>query len=125
LPAVVVDAWTRGGGTNEKIPGLATQQTSTQTKALAPVVQSRRAATARFEIRAVLDSSWLQVHRGSLAGPIVYQGTLEKGQSQLFVGRRLWIDVGPPEGRQGLLNGHVVHLPGGRPNVVVVAPPPG
>jgi len=122
VTALVIVAWTRGGATNDKIPGLATQQTSTQAKALSPVVQSRRAATARFEIRAVLDSSWLQVHRGSLAGPVIYQGTLEKGQTQLFVGRRLWIDVGRPEVLQALLNGKVVHLPGGGPKVVVVTP---
>ena len=122
VTALVIVAWTSGGGGTQKVPGLVTDQTSTQAKPLAPVVQPRRVSTARFEIRAVLDSSWLQVHRGSLAGPIVYQGTLEKGQTQLFVGRRLWIDIGRPEVVQALLNGKVVHLPRGGPKVVVVTP---
>jgi cytoskeleton protein RodZ len=120
VTALVIVAWTRGGAQNQNIPGLATHQSTTQTKPLAPVVQPRRVTVARFEIRAVLDSSWLQVHRGSLTGPIVYQGTLEKGQTQLFVGRRLWVDIGRPEVLQAQLNGKVVHLPGGGPKVVVV-----
>ena len=120
VTALVIVAWTRGGQQNENIPGLGTQQSTTQAKPLTPVVQPRRVTVARFELRAVLDSSWLQVHRGSLAGPIVYQGTLEKGQTQLFVGRRLWIDIGRPEVVQAQLNGRVVHLPGGGPKVVVV-----
>jgi hypothetical protein len=122
VTALVIVAWTRGGQANENIPGLGTDQTTTQAKPLAPVVQPRRVTTARFEVRAVLDSSWLQVHRGSLAGPIVYQGTLEKGQTQLFVGRRLWVFFGRPEVVQALLNGKVVHLPRGGPKVVVVTP---
>jgi hypothetical protein len=120
VTALVIVAWTRGGPESQKIPGLATQESTTSAKPLAPVVQPRRSTVARFEVRAVLDSSWLQVHRGSLAGPIVYQGTLEKGQTQLFVGRRLWIDVGRPEVLQARLNGKVVHLPTGGPKVVVV-----
>jgi hypothetical protein len=122
VTALVIVAWTRGGTEGQKIPGLATQQSTTAAKPLAPVVQPHRATVARFELRAVLDSSWLQVHRGSLAGPIVFQGTLEKGQTQLFVGRRLWIDVGRPEVLQARLNGKVVHLPTGGPKVVVVTP---
>src|SRR5689334_388151 len=48
VTALVIVAWTRGGAANPQIPGLATQQTSTQAKPLAPVVQPRRVATAKF-----------------------------------------------------------------------------
>jgi len=71
-------------------------------------------------VTAALDSSWLQVHRGSVTGPIVYQGTLEKGEKQLFVGRRLWIDVGRPEVLRAKLNGRAVRFPTGGPKIVVV-----
>src|SRR6058998_2644552 len=97
VTALVIVAWTRGGPENQSIPGLATGQTTTQAKTVAPVLRPKRPVVARLEVTASLDSSWLQVHRGSVTGPIVYQGTLEKGQKQLFVGRRLWIDVGRPE----------------------------
>ena len=119
VTALVIVAW-RGGGQDQAIPGLATQQTTTQAKPVTPVVRPKRPVVARLEVTAALDSSWLQVHRGSVTGPIVYQGTLEKGQKQLFVGRRLWIDVGRPEVISATLNGHVVRFPTGGPKIVVV-----
>jgi hypothetical protein len=120
VTALVIVAWTRGGQENQAIPGLATQQTTTQAKPATPVARSKRPVVARLEVTAALDSSWLQVHRGSSAGPLVYQGTLEKGQKQLFVGRRLWINVGRPEVIRATLNGRVIHFPTGSPKVVVV-----
>jgi hypothetical protein len=60
------------------------------------------------------------VHRGSSTGPLLYQGTLEKGQRQLFTGRRLWIDIGRPEVVTARLNGKLVHLPTGGPENLVV-----
>jgi len=119
VTALVIVAW-RGGGKDQAIPGLATQQTTTQAKPVTPVVRPKRPVVARLEVTAALDSSWLQVHRGSVTGPIVYQGPLEKGQKQLFVGRRLWIDVGRPEVISATLNGHVVRFPTGGPKIVVV-----
>jgi len=56
-------------------------------------VTPRRPVVARLELTAALDSSWLQVHRGSVTGPVVYQGTLEKGQKQLFVGRKTKLTI--------------------------------
>jgi len=120
VTALVIVAWTRGGAENQNIPGLSTQKTTTQAKPVTPAVTPRRPAVARLEVTAALDSSWLQVHRGSVTGPIVYQGTLEKGQKQLFVGRRLWIDVGRPEVLSAKLNGRVVSFPTGGPKIVVV-----
>jgi cytoskeletal protein RodZ len=120
VTALVIVAWTRGGQENQAIPGLATQQTTTQAKPVTPATRPKRPVVARLEVTAALDSSWLQVHRGSVTGPIVYQGTLEKGQKQLFVGRRLWIDVGRPEVIRATLNGHVVRFPTGGPKIVVV-----
>jgi cytoskeleton protein RodZ len=122
VTALVIVAWTRGGPEKQAIPGLATQQTTTPAKPVSPVtvVRPRRPSVARLEVTAALDSSWLQVHRGSVSGPIVYQGTLEKGQKQLFVGRRLWVNVGRPEVVTAKLNGRSVHFPTGGPKVVVV-----
>ena len=120
VTALVIVAWTRGGADKQVIPGLATQQTTTAAKPVTPVVTPRRPKVAKLEITAALDSSWLQVHRGSVTGPVVYQGTLEKGQKQLFAGRRLWIDVGRPEVLRATLNGRAVHFPTGGPKIIVV-----
>ena len=120
VTALVIVAWTRGGAGNQRIPGLATERTTTKKQTVLPPVHTSRSTVARLEVTAALDSSWLQVHRGSVTGPIVYQGTLEKGEKQLFVGRRLWIDVGRPEVLRAKLNGRAVRFPTGGPKIVVV-----
>jgi cytoskeletal protein RodZ len=123
VTGLIIVAWTRPDTQKQNIPGLASN--ASPTTSLAPVVRrpARRVPTvARLEVTASLDASWLQVHRGSATGPVVYQGTLEKGESQLFVGRRLWLDVGRPEVVTAKLNGRIVHLPTGGPkNLVVTA----
>jgi hypothetical protein len=120
VTALVIVAWTRGGAEKQNIPGLATGQSTTPAKTVTPAVTRRRPVVAKLEVTAALDSSWLQVHRGSVSGPVVYQGTLEKGQKQLFVGRRLWIYVGRPEVLRATLNGRSVSFPTGAPKIVVV-----
>ncbi len=116
VTALVIVAWTRGGANGQKIPGLSSRQT--------PAAQRQSLGgtptLARLEIVATRDSSWLQVHRGSATGPIVYQGTLEKGERQTFVGRRLWVDVARPEVVTAKLNGRVRRLPSGRARILLV-----
>jgi cytoskeleton protein RodZ len=116
VTALVIVAWTRGGSGNQRIPGLGSGQTPTTQKQTRPA----RPALARLEIIAARDSSWLQVHRGSATGPIVYQGTLEKGERQTFVGRRLWVDVARPEVVTAKLNGRVRRLPSGGARILLV-----
>ena len=123
VTALVIVAWTRPSAEKQSIPGLGS--TNTVTSSVSPRTTTPRTAThtptvARLEITATLDASWLQVHRSSAGGPIVYQGTLEKGERQVFVGRRLWIDVGRPEVLSVKLNGKVTRFPRGRPKVLVV-----
>lgn len=123
VTALVIVAWTRPGSDKQSISGLGSNQTSTMpaTKPAKRTTSVRRtSAVAHLEVTATLDASWLQVHRNTSAGPIVYQGTLEKGERQVFVGRRLWIDVGRPEVLSVKLNGKLTRFPRGRPKVLVV-----
>ena len=122
VTGLVIVAWTRGGPDKQAIPGLASTNPAPVTKPVAPVVRrARRTPTvARLEVTAAVDASWLQVHRGSAAGRIVYQGTLEKGERQVFVGRTLWIDVGRPEVLSVKLNGKRARFPAGGPKILVV-----
>ena len=71
-------------------------------------------------LRAVRGDSWLRVTRGSVAGPQLYQGTLQLGQSVKFVGRRLVLRFGAPSNVSARLNGRLVALPGSLPINVVV-----
>ncbi len=123
VTALVIVAWTRGEPAKQSIPGLSG---ATTTPATAPLVQAPKPKAtpklARLEIVASRGSCWLQVHRGSATGRILFQGTLEQGERQLFTGRRLWIDVGVPEVITAKLNGKTVRFPTGGPKIVVVTP---
>jgi cytoskeletal protein RodZ len=122
VTALVIVAWTRGSPQKQAIPGLGSTQ-STPRGAAAPAgtpPKRHRARVARLEVTATLDSSWLQVHRGSVTGPLVFQGTLEKGQRHVFAARRLWISFSRPEVLSAKLNGRVVRIPTGGPKTLVV-----
>ena len=109
VTGLVIVAWRSGSSNKNTILGLTSTQTSTR-----PVVRPKpRPTAAHLQVTAALDSSWLQVHRGGASGPIVYQGTLEKGERQLFVARRLWIHAGRPEALSARLNGRLLRLPSG------------
>jgi hypothetical protein len=60
------------------------------------------------------------VHKTSAAGPILFQGTLEQGQRQLFTGRKLWITLDRPENLVTILNGHTRLLPIGGVKTLIV-----
>ena len=124
VTALVIVAWRGPESNRAAIPGLASTETPTApTKKPAAVKHRRRTPTvARLELTAQTDASWLQVHRGGSTGPIIYQGTLERGERQVFAGRLLWIDVGRPEVLRARLNGRILRLPGGGPKIVLVTP---
>src|SRR5437588_9253114 len=68
---IVIVAWTRGGSSKPTIPGLGTQKTqSTATR-----TRARHLAAVRLSVTAVRGPCWLQVHTGSVRGPIDFQGT--------------------------------------------------
>jgi cytoskeleton protein RodZ len=121
VAGLVIVAWKNTDSNKPAIPGLSTMQTSSVTTTPTVARSTPHVPTvARLEVTATLDASWLQVHRTGPTGPVVYQGTLEKGERQVFVARRLWIDVGRPEVLRARLNGRVVRLPTGGPKVLVV-----
>jgi hypothetical protein len=46
-------------------------------------------------IRAVAGDCWVQVRRGGASGPVIYEGTLTRGQA-LRYGPRVWVRLGAP-----------------------------
>jgi RodZ C-terminal domain len=69
-------------------------------------------AQTELEIVAARGDSWLQVRRGSASGPLVYEGTLERGRSVSFTGRRLWLRFAVGDHLDVTLNGkRVTGLP--------------
>jgi hypothetical protein len=120
VTALVIVAWTRGEP--QKVPpvGLGgTIQSRTTQGPAQPVVPVN---SVRLIVRAKRGPCWLSVHRGSATGSILYQGTLEQGQNQIFRGRRLWITLDRPENLQMILNGRTRLLPVGGVKTLIVTP---
>jgi cytoskeleton protein RodZ len=128
--ALVVVAW-RFGATDEpdEIPGLppvAEETTKQPTKTRKSRRRAKAAAPAgrvRLVASAVGGRCWLEVHRGSEAGELVFEGTIEQGTAKgPFTGKRLWLNVGAPSNLVVRLNGKRRSLPGtGVPREVVVS----
>jgi cytoskeleton protein RodZ len=111
VTALVIAAWGYGGGgtTEPSIPNLS------------PAAEQRAPSnTAVFTARAVGGASLLEVRRGGATGKVVFHGTLERGESQRFVAKRLWLNVGSPENLRIKLNGQPASLGAGCPQVVLV-----
>jgi hypothetical protein len=119
VTALVIVAWTRGEPQKEEPVGLGKAPANA---VVAPKKPHAAAKVARLLVTAQRGDCWLQVHRGSATGPILFQGTLEKGQDQLFTGRKLWLTLDRPENLRIVLNGRTRRLPVGGVKTLIVTP---
>ena len=72
-------------------------------------------------MRALRGPSRLTVHDGGPAGRLRYEGTLLRGKTQQFRGRRLWLAIDTPENLQLKVRGMAIKpMRGHRPRVIVV-----
>ena len=115
---LVIAAWKFGANDtgvvdvgNDKPAAKQKPQQRTKPRKQAPST----ATGVRLVVRATKGDSWLEVHRGSPAGEIVYQGTLEQGDHQLFTQRHLWLRIDYPRNVVVKLNGMRTVLPGSGP----------
>jgi cytoskeleton protein RodZ len=77
-------------------------------------------AKARLVLTAVRGACWVQVRANGVNGRLLYEGTLEVGQTQRFVRhRRLWLELGAPANLDAKLNGRLVANFPTQPAVVV------
>ena len=109
LTALVIVAWRFGAPEPEAVPGLVPQGATN-----APV-------TGRFnlQVRARDGASWMEVREGSVAGRLLYSGTLERGQRKTFTGRRaLQLALAEPDNIVVRVNGSRQELPAGTSFVV-------
>ena len=80
---------------------------------------------AFLEIEAVSGSSYVSVHRGGPAGPLLFAGTIDKGSLEPFSGaggKYFWVNLSSPENLLVLVGGKRVPLSGLRPVVLTVTP---
>ena len=118
VTALVIVAWTRGEPQTVTPVGLGTTKAATQKTPVVPAA----AKSVRLLVKASRGSCWLQVHKTSATGPILFQGTLDHGQQQLFTARKLWITLDRPENLVTILNGHTRRLPVGGVKTLIVTP---
>jgi cytoskeleton protein RodZ len=117
VTALVFVAWKRGEPQKVTPSGLGAQTPAVTPK---PAVTAPTTPAVRLIVKATRGPCWLQVHRTSATGPILFQGTLEQGQRQLFSGHRLWITLDRPENLRTILNGHTRLLPVGGVKTLIV-----
>jgi hypothetical protein len=66
-------------------------------------------------------ASDVTVHNGTATGRLRFDGTLQHGGEPLAIrGRRLWVQITSPANLRIEIRGHVAHVPGTRPQVIVV-----
>ena len=127
---LVVVAWKFGSSSPEPsanvvpkpLPSTDTSGSTSTTKAHASQ-GSHKQAKARLVLSAVGGDCWLQVRSRSATGKLLYEGTLQAGQTQRFVdSKRLWLQLGNPVYLRAKLNTKQVrNLPGGPAIVVATA----
>jgi cytoskeletal protein RodZ len=118
VTALVIVAWTRGEPQPVSPVGLGTSKPSKQQTPNRPAATK----TVRLLVKASRGSCWLQVHKTSATGRILFQGTLDQGQQQLFTARKLWITLDRPENLVTVLNGRTHRLPVGGVKTLIVTP---
>jgi hypothetical protein len=110
VTALVIAAFRFGGPDQEKVPGLAVQGQGTSSTA--------RPSRVHLVVRAVGGSSWVEARSGTLAGRLLFGGTLEPGDRKVFDGARLQLALSEPRNVAVRLNGNLVDLPAGTTFVV-------
>ncbi|HET7045276.1 MAG TPA: helix-turn-helix domain-containing protein [Gaiellaceae bacterium] len=118
VAALVIVAW-KSGDSNRHVDSLtpAAPATGSTTTHRAP----REPTTARLVLSAWGGDTLLEVHAGSAAGKLLFQGTLLRGKSVPLEAKRLWLTVGTPKHLRATLNGHPISLgTGGKERVVLV-----
>jgi cytoskeleton protein RodZ len=106
LTALVIAAWRFGGPEPEKVPGLVGQSAANPS--------SGAKGRVNLVVRARDGASWMEVREGSVAGKLLYSGTLERGQQKTFTSRRtLQLALAEPNNVVVRVNGNRQELPAG------------
>jgi cytoskeletal protein RodZ len=112
LMVIVISAWKASGGKPQPVAH----------KALAPVTHTGAPAPLLM-ITPLRGSTHLTARLRTATGNTVFEGTVTKGDQPLAIrGNRLWLQIDTPENLRIQVRGKLVHVPGGKPKVIVVTP---
>jgi cytoskeleton protein RodZ len=83
-----------------------TESTATESTGGATPAAQAPVRRARLVLTAVRGDCWMQVRAGGVNGKLLFEGTVEQGQTQRFVKyKRLWLELGAPGNLNAKLNG--------------------
>src|SRR5215210_701852 len=102
LTVLVFVAWKFGSPEDERVP----------LPANVVAAKPKPKPAANLVVSASPGNCYLAVYRGSRVGKPIYEGTLEKGQTRRFVGRKLFVYVFAPANLRLELNGRPTVVPG-------------
>ena len=98
-----------------------TESTATETTAGPAANAQAPVRRARLVLTAVRGDCWMQVRAGGVNGKLVFEGTVEQGQTQRFVKyKRLWLELGAPGNLNAKLNGRRLRDWPTRSSIIVV-----
>ena len=127
---LVVVAWKFGSTGAERSTGIPPSATSPSTSTGTSTQQqpsnpttSHKTKKTRLVLYADGGDCWMRVRSKSATGKLLYEGTLQAGQTQRFVDdKRIWLQLGAPAYLKGTVNGeHIRNMPNG-PAIAVVRP---
>ncbi len=111
VTALVIVAWKFGGGdSSSSTPAVVTRQ------------HKQPAAPKGLQFVGLKKGTYLEIRRSSATGPVLFQGTLKRGDEEFLVGRSFWLSIRRPAGVRFELAGKPVSLPARRNLKVVVTP---
>ena len=114
ITVLVVVAFGFGDGTSSDptvgaVGSTTSESTAKTTTASQPAGEGKPTSRlARLLVRATKGDCWMVVKAGGAQGEVLYSGTLEQGQGQRFVRKRLWLQLGAPGALTVKLNGKTV-----------------
>jgi cytoskeleton protein RodZ len=112
LTVIVISAWKTTDHGNDAQPPATT-----------PAVHRPKRVAPLLTVTALRGSTHLTARRGSARGGIAFDGTIAKGDAARAIrGRRLWVQIDTPENLRIRVRGKLVHVPGHKPQVIIVTP---
>ena len=112
LTVIVISAWKASGG---KPTPAAHKKT--------PVVTHTGAPAPLLLVTALRGSTHLTARVGNARGNVAFDGTIARGDpARAIRGHKLWLQIDTPENLRLEVRGKLVHVPGGKPKVIIVTP---
>jgi hypothetical protein len=112
LTVIVISAWKASGGKPKPTGTIAVHVTTTAGP-----------PAALLTVTALRGTTHLTARVSNARGNVAFDGTIAKGDPPRAIrGHRLWVQIDSPENLRIQVRGTLVHVPGGKPKVIIITP---